>query len=517
MEELSHLVELVQDRPGVTAVELRDALRRRGRSSITTADIERTLSSAVSTFWPDVGEPRRWWPAAPTGSEPGASSGASSMDRPPLPPATNRIPPLYAWQHQALDAWRAAGHRGVIEAVTGTGKTVVGLVAAHEELARRGQVAIIVPTRELLGQWARLLGPTLPSGATMGLLGDSSREGLQRHDVVVAVVNSARIGEVHPRRPGGLLVADECHRYGSEQNSLVLHDGFARRMGLSATFARADDAHESVLRPYFGDVCYRFGYSAAREAGVIAPFDVALVLVDFTPDERATYTELTRQMVAARAELVARDLVPAEPITEFLRAVSVLARGEDAPGALARRYLGAMQDRRRLIDHASAKLAALVLLAPIVARADRTIIFTQSIQTAETAATVLRSNGVRAECLHSGLRQQDRRATMQMFRDGGIDALAAPQVLDEGVDVPEADLAVVLGASRSRRQMIQRMGRVLRRKADGRPARFIVVSVRDTIEDPRHGAHEAFLDEIIPVARTVRISALGDLGSRPWA
>jgi superfamily II DNA or RNA helicase len=78
-------------------------------------------------------------------------------------------------------------------------------------------------------------------------------------------------------------------------------------------------------------------------------------------------------------------------------------------------------------------------------------------------------------------------------------------VLDEGVDVPAADLAVVLAASRSRRQMVQRMGRVLRRKDDGRPARLVIVHAVGTVEDPATGAHEGFLDEVLPVALSVEL------------
>ena len=88
--------------------------------------------------------------------------------------------------------------------------------------------------------------------------------------------------------------------------------------------------------------------------------------------------------------------------------------------------------------------------------------------------------------------------------------ISAPQVLDEGIDVPAADLAIILAASRSRRQMIQRMGRVLRRKPDGRRAQFVVVSVDGTVEDPALGAHATFLDEITNVADDIRqLSLLG--------
>ncbi len=76
-------------------------------------------------------------------------------------------------------------------------------------------------------------------------------------------------------------------------------------------------------------------------------------------------------------------------------------------------------------------------------------------------------------------------------------------MLDEGIDVPAADLAVIVGASRSRRQMIQRMGRVLRRKTDGRRARFAILFVEGTVEDPAAGAHEGFLSEVTEIADAV--------------
>ncbi len=82
--------------------------------------------------------------------------------------------------------------------------------------------------------------------------------------------------------------------------------------------------------------------------------------------------------------------------------------------------------------------------------------------------------------------------------------MSAPRVLDEGIDVPAADLAVIVGASRSHRQMIQRLGRVLRRKVDGRVARFAVLYVEGTIEDPAAGAHEGFFDAVTDIADATR-------------
>jgi superfamily II DNA or RNA helicase len=419
--------------------------------------------------------------------------------------ALRGLPPMYSWQREALAAWRSAGSRGVIEAVTGTGKTFVGLSAACEELARGGQVVVLVPTRELLVQWHREITPVVPLGISVGLLGDGHSEGLGRHDVLIAVVNSARDGDLRPRRPGGLLIADECHRYASSENRRALHDGFPRRLGLSATFARPDDGHHEWLLPYFGTTCFRLGYEQARREDVIAPFDVVLVALEFSDVERATYVEHDGVMAAAGAELIARFGLPTDRPGAFLAAVSTLARSDDDGGQTARIYLSAMRQRRQVLDEADSKNDLLVSLAPTVAEAERTLVFTSSIAAAERCAGLLNGCGLSAAApIHSELSSAERRLLMDSFRSGDVRALVAPQVLDEGIDVASADLAIVLGATRSRRQMIQRMGRIVRRKPDGRSAKFIIAYITNTIEDPAQGAHEMFLEEVTAIANSVR-------------
>lgn len=499
MSAVEEVSAVLTSTPGRTAAEVRDEMRSHGRVSITTADVARVLATHRGRFRDDGGEPSRWWPAA------GAGPPLASPVKPSTPPLTT-VPALHTWQAEALAAWHRQGRRGVVEAVTGTGKTMVGVAAVAEELAAGGQACVLVPTRELLGQWQEVLGRCLPAGRIVGLLGGGNHGRLGDHDVLVAVVNSARLADLSPRRPGGLLVADECHRYGSEENRLALATGFPRRLGLSATYARADDAHLTALDPYFGGTCYRLGYRRALDDGVIARSSVTLVGVRFCDEERAAYDELSQLMSAARAQLLASGLVPPEPVGVFMEAVARLARagGDDPAAFAARRYLRAMQDRRHLLAETPAKVTALAGLVPALRSADRAIVFTQSIVAAERAATQLRAHALRADAVHSGLDLASRRCVLERFAAGALDVVSAPQVLDEGVDVPAADLAVILAASRSRRQMIQRMGRVLRRKPDGRRARFVVVSVEGTVEDPALGAHHDFLDEVTGVADVVR-------------
>lgn len=503
---------------GTTAAEVREVLRARGRVSLTTADVTRVLVTHPARFRPDDSAPHRWRLAGAAAAASPDLAPAAAHSRPALADPGRaggwRGPPLYAWQAEALGAWRrGAGRRpagrGVVEAVTGTGKTMVGVAAASQELGAGGQVCVLVPTRELLSQWRQVLAEHAPRHASVGLLGDGHRDRLGQHDVLVAVVNSARVADLAPRRPGSLLVADECHRYGSEGNRPALATGFVRRLGLSATYARADDAHLAWLDPYFGGTCYRMGYRRAIADGVTARFRVALVGVRFSPAERDQYDELSRTMATAKAQLIARGVEP-EPLGAFFAVVGRLAAGgEGAEGAAARQYLAALQGRRALLAETPAKTAALTGLAPAVGAADRTIVFTQSIVAAERAAATLRAVGLRAGAVHSGQDVGARRSALARFAGGDLQVLAAPQVLDEGVDVPAADLAVILAASRSRRQMIQRMGRVLRRKPDGRLARFVVVTVEGTVEDPAGGAHADFLDEVTTVADAVQAFPAG--------
>jgi superfamily II DNA or RNA helicase len=118
---------------------------------------------------------------------------------------------------------------------------------------------------------------------------------------------------------------------------------------------------------------------------------------------------------------------------------------------------------------------------------------------------LLSANGIATEQLHSKLLQRERVAALHMFETGQCKALVAARVLDEGIDVPEADLAIIVSATKTRRQMIQRMGRVLRPKKDGRPARFVLVYVAGTSEDPANGAHDAFFNEVIDISKESKI------------
>ena len=218
---------------------------------------------------------------------------------------------LYDWQASALHEWTQNGRRGIVSAVTGAGKTVLGLAAIDRHLAmhrRTAKAVVLIPTIELASQWHRQLVRQL--NARVGLLGGGHDESLFDCDVLVAVVNSAvtavpeQVRLCASTRPV-LLVADECHRYGAETFSHALSAPWEATLGLSATPERTyDDGMEFHVIPAIGPVVYDYTHEDALAEGVIVDFDVAFVGVDFTPLERQDYDLQSHAITSARQSLV---------------------------------------------------------------------------------------------------------------------------------------------------------------------------------------------------------------------
>jgi superfamily II DNA or RNA helicase len=224
---------------------------------------------------------------------------------------------------------------------------------------------------------------------------------------------------------------------------------------------------------------------------------VALVGVELSVDERAEYTATEQQLVSARQHLRQVRGMPLEPFGDFLAAVAHLAeRDAGADGRAARGYLDAFSKRREIVARSSGKYELLGHLANAIRDAHGALVFTETVRAANHAINRL-DPLVSIDLITGSTARRQRREILDDLRVRTLDAVAAPRVLDEGVDVPDANLGIVMSASRTRRQMIQRMGRILRRKQPGVAARFVIMFAKDTVEDPTSRIErDGFLDEI---------------------
>jgi superfamily II DNA or RNA helicase len=416
----------------------------------------------------------------------------------------DKTPPLRDWQSEALKEWRAANRQGIVQAITGAGKTLTAVTAIRDAAHASVQSLVIVPTTPLVEQWERTLVANLP-GIRVARQGGGARQRWHAGsaDVVVSTVQTAANHPPGADRVGRmLLVADEAHHYAARTFRPLVRAPFGQRLGLTATLQRQDDADLSFLIPTIGPIVFKLDYAEALAAEVVAPFDVTLVGVDMNPQERADYQELSSEI--ERLEHRLRETVFSNAVELDLHGQIVSLAGRGGHGSDdARSYVRVLQELRDLVDTSPAKMDALARLRSDISASHGALLFTQSVELARAAAKRLNALQVRTATLTAENSHSERQNALARFAAGSVEALIAPQLLDEGIDVPDANLGIVLSASRTRRQMVQRMGRVIRPKSDGGSARFVVVYGKGTREDPSHGAHHAFLEEVLPLARSV--------------
>ncbi len=420
------------------------------------------------------------------------------------------------WQLEAVNNWIAQGRRGVVEAVTGTGKSIVGMLAAADALARGLKVLIIVPGIELQQQWTTLIKRNLPS-VKAGGFGNGLNDSFYGVDVMVSTIQSASKYQMLPNESQGLLIADEVHGYGTAHYARAFESHFAERLGMTATYERLDNGLDLYVTPFFAPdeadgksktVIAGCDYARGLHDNILAPFRVGLIGVSFTDAEAERYEQLEKSLSKKRADLIYLYECAPEPFGEFIRDVQRLSEGgqnNHAATRCARNYLQQFKERKDVLANCQYKTRSFRHFIPMIHRDDvQCLVFTSFIETAKELANMLNNEAVPAVAFTSELTKEERKVSMEEFKSGGIKALVAPKVLDEGVDVPEADVGIILSANHSRRQMIQRMGRIIRPKKDGGAAAFFIVYVKDSSEDPARGAHESFLTEIMDLAIEVR-------------
>ncbi len=365
----------------------------------------------------------------------------------------------YPHQQQALEHWWEARGRGLVVLPTGAGKTLVGLLA----MVQAGRdTLILAPTIDLMQQWYGLLREAFPD-QTIGLLGGGYRE---IEPLTVSTYDSAaRLAEQIGNRCG-LLIADEAHDLPAEFYRCIAEFSLAPfRLGLTATPERAD-GRDAELDRLIGSVVYRC--RPEELAGdVLAEFEIRTVLVELSAAERAAY----RAALDLRNTFLQQQRIGLGSLDGWNRFVMLSSRSAEG-----RRAMQAHREARRIAHANPAKLRALDdILADHPGR--KTVIFTEDNATAyEIARRLL------IPCITHQTRVKERQLVLERFRAGDYTALVTSKVLNEGVDVPDAAIGVLLSGSASNREFIQRLGRILRRSGDKRAILYEIVA-HETAEE----------------------------------
>jgi superfamily II DNA or RNA helicase len=412
---------------------------------------------------------------------------------------------LRPWQAEALTAWEGNARRGIIAAATGTGKTRLALEALKRIVSENGRSVIVVPTRVLQDQWLReLRNARVVPPRRIGTIGGINPDPNPDHLVIVAVIDSARTGvRSLVKHWNGLglptmLIVDECHWAGSEYNKGVFEGDALWRLGLSATPERGDDGFDEVLVPELGGIVYSYSLKEAMDDGVLADLQLVNLILDLTRGEVDEYQRLEQRINSVMSELSRKrpDLFVNQDWT-----ASVAGAIKSEP--LARRLSTLVGERRRMLARSSGRFVVVKnLLSAGHFQGRRTIVFNETIEQAEHVADLVREAGVSVAVDHSKMNPRDREANQTRFRGGGADCFVVVKAADEGLDVPDADQALITSGTMNPRQRIQRLGRVVR--LGGLRPRAISLLARGTMEEEVVAGRDL---ELLGISRVRTLSA----------
>jgi len=344
---------------------------------------------------------------------------------------------LRDYQERALEEW-LSDKRGCIVLPTGSGKTYVALAAISEISAA---TLIVVPTLDLVDQWKEKL--SIFGGEWVGEYTGRRKE---LKPVTVATYDSAYINAEKLGNRFALLVFDEVHHLPGEAYVQIAEMSAAPyRLGLTATYEREDGRHGLLPELVGGKV---FELKPDDLTGKhLARYAVNRIYVPLTEEERVAYEEKAKIF----REYVRRRGFALKSVEDFQRVV--MATGYDSRAYDA---LRAWDEARRIAFNSKNKLRKLREILE-KHRSDRIIIFTRHNELVYRISKLFLIPAITYRTS-----KEERRAILEGFRTGRFRAIVSSQVLDEGIDVPDANVAIIMSGSGSAREYVQRLGRILR-------------------------------------------------------
>ncbi len=407
---------------------------------------------------------------------------------------------LYKWQRECLKKWEENRYRGIVNVVTGGGKTVLAL-SAMKQLRERfpeTRVRIVVPTIPLANQWKKSLLHLADSEALRpGFFGGGARDDPDR-PVMIYVINSARDSLAnHMRRDLALnrhvlLICDECHRYTSKENRKIfgfldygIQEGSLYcSLGLSAT--PYGTGNDNVLYRSLGQEIFRYDADAAVQDGVVSPFMVGEVSASFLSEEMKAYAELSDKIAKALGILLeSQKYLKEMDRAAFIKAVTKQAQAAEMdPSDPAAAFLMLTYQRKEISVLAKARICCGIAMIRNLRETDRILVFCERIRQAEEMAAMIRREfGRICGIYHSEMTKEARQRILQEFKENQFRILVSCRCLDEGIDVPDANIGIVLSSSAVERQRIQRLGRVIRRAENKSAACLYYIYVRESTDD----------------------------------
>ena len=356
---------------------------------------------------------------------------------------------LREWQEKAFPLWWSK-KRGIVKVVTGGGKTFFAIHCLKKYLEENPEklALIVVPSIALLDQWYESLIQEFRNKEIS--LNGGGEQTNQITKICISTIDSMKniIDQVDYQNT--FLIVDECHKIGTEKRGDMLTNSWHATLGLSATPERDyDDNFYIIIKKILGDIVFDYDYIDAREDEVIVNFKLLYGYAALLPEEEEKYKKFTKS-IQRRAATIGGNNMDDYPLKMLIF------------------------NRARLIKNSKNRIPYGVDLIQKYKR-DSWIVFTENKKQAKEFNTIINKKGIKSGIYNTDLKDDERQENLEDFKKGKLNVLVSCTALDEGFDMPEADGAMILSASSSKRQRIQRMGRVLRITANKENALIVTV------------------------------------------
>ena len=369
---------------------------------------------------------------------------------------TSNLRKLGKHQEDVLENWKDADHKGIISFVTGGGKTLAAIRAAKYWLDKGRPVIILVPSNILHSQWRDELERELkPFGYIPILVGNDSKKSIWKPALqgvfgknlkpeaalFLSTYQTAKKPEFLlniQNTSDLLLIADEAHRLGAPDTKNIMESlSCPGRLALSATIKRYGDEEgtRALLEFFKKELEPKFDFTDAIQAGRLVPYEYEFTTAQLTDNEEEDFEQLTSQLVKSLD----------------------WSGGQARSTTMSQHYA---RLRANIVKQASNKDDAALKLLFEAKKQDRWLVYCNSIEHVNSIAEKLKEKGIFPMIYHSEM-DGDRQSTLNYFeREGGI--LLSIKCLDEGVDIPKLDRALIIASSSNPREYVQRRGRALR-------------------------------------------------------
>jgi len=366
---------------------------------------------------------------------------------------------LRDYQMEIVNELRKRNYRGIVILPTGAGKTYIALKAIHDLHMR---ALIIVPTIDLLYQWRDKIKKYLGvPDEKIGIYGGGEKE---INEITIATYQGASKQDFLQRTMDyfGLIIFDEVHHLAAQKFSEIARRSIApHRIGLTATLEVSSEEKFDTLRELVGEIMQTKELSNLILEGYLTDFDYKLIYVKMKKSEQERYRKLIRTY------------------KEFLSSENIALRGKDAYMYVLRKARSDPYARKALIAITKARELALfpnqklLMLDKLLRKhgSDKVIIFTRHVKTANLISYLF---GI-PKISHDTPKDL-RKRILELFRQGEITKIVSAEALDEGIDVPDASVCIIISGRASSRQFIQRIGRVLRPKKGKRAIVYELVT-----------------------------------------